>query len=95
MTLFLAWSPGFDDAVVEDLVGEVTGPWREVRPAGELALLVDSDATLSQVYHALKWAMPGSPALLVTACESTPKAKGLPPGTVSWMRSRTDPRSGQ
>lgn len=91
MTLYLAWSPGFGDDAVDDLVGEVTGPWREVRRAGETALLVDSDATLSQVYHALKWAMPGSPALLVAPCAGTPKAKGLPPGTVSWMRARSDP----
>lgn len=85
MALFLAWSSA---AFPDEVVGGSAGPWREVRRVEDRVVLVDSDDTLSRVYHELKWSLPGSPALLVTPCDGVPKAKGLPPGTHSWMRQR-------
>lgn len=88
MTGFLAWSTSrFDDEVV----GASAGPWHEVRRVDDHVLLVDSSDSLSQVYHHLKWSFPeGVPTLLVTACDHA-KAKGLPPGTWSWVRTRLAP----
>ena len=85
VTVYLAWSPEPFDP---DLTGAVDGPWREVLRADDHLLLVDSDDTLSRVYHHLKWSFQGSPALLVTACAGPPKLKGLPAGTTSWVRAR-------
>lgn len=84
MTVFLAWSTTrFGDEVV----GETAGPWREVRRVDDHVLLVDNGDTLSQVYHHLKWSFDEVPVLLVTACDDV-KAKGLPPGTQTWVRAR-------
>lgn len=85
MTVFLAWSP---EPFPPELDGASDGPWREVRRVAEQVVLVDSEDTLSRVYHELKWSLPGSPALLVTACAGAPKNKGLPPGTTTWLRAR-------
>lgn len=85
-TVYVAWtSDRFDD----DLVGESTGPWRELRRVADAVVLVESTESLSRVYHELKWTLPHSASLLVTPAGSTPKARGLPAGTVSWLRSRT------
>ena len=84
MTVFLAWSASrFGDEVV----GVTAGPWREVWRVEDHVLLVDSDDSLSQVYHHLKWSFEDVPVLLVTACDAV-KAKGLPPGTQTWVEAR-------
>ncbi|CAN5212315.1 hypothetical protein BH09ACT12_BH09ACT12_00900 [soil metagenome] len=89
MTVFLAWSAsGFPDEVV----GTVVGPWREVRRAAHDLVLVDSDDTLSRVYHELKWALNDGAALLVAPLGDVPKLRGLPPGTQTWLRTHADPR---
>lgn len=85
MTVFVAWSPaGFDD----ELVGEATGPWHEVRRVADEVLLVDADETLSKVYHHLKWSLPEDAPLLVVPSDGPGKNRGLPPGTTSWLRAR-------
>jgi hypothetical protein len=81
MTVFLAWIPA-------DLPTETPGPWREIRPAAPGLFLVDSDDTLSRVYHELKWSLPDRTALAVVPLAALPKAKGLLPGTQSWLRAR-------
>ena len=92
VTVYLAWSPEpFDPG----LSGVVDGPWREVLRAEDHLLLVDSDDTLSRVYHHLKWSFEGSPPLLVSACDGAPKLKGLPAGTTSWVRARTGAAHGR
>jgi len=52
-------------------------------------LLVDSDDSLSRVYHELKWSLPEGTSLLVAPVAGTPKLKGLAPGTQTWLRERT------
>lgn len=86
VTLFLAWSTS---SFPDEVVGEVPGPWREVRRVDDHLLLVDSTDSLSQVYHHLKWSFEDVPVLLVAPCDDV-KAKGLPPGTQTWVRARLD-----
>ena len=49
---------------------------------------MDSNDTLSRVYHGLKWSLPDGVALAVVTVADLPKAKGLAPGTNSWLRAR-------
>ena len=81
MTVFMAWTPA-------ELTGDVSGPWREIRVAGPGVAFLDSDDTLSRVYHELKWSLPEGSSLLVVPLQEAPKAKGLAPGTQSWLRDR-------
>ena len=85
MTVYAAWTSADLHAV--DLRGSV-GPWREVRVAAGQLAFVDSDDTLSAVYHALKWELPDGVALTVAPVADLPKAKGLAAGTNSWLRAR-------
>ena len=85
MTVYLAWSPEPFDP---DLSGTVHGPWHEVLRADDHLLLVDSDDTLSRVYHELKWSLVDDAALVVTPVLARPKLKGLAPGTTTWLRDR-------
>ena len=81
MTVFLAWASA-------PIPGDLAGPWEELRVASEDLVLVESADTLSRVYHELKWALPEGTALVVTPVTVLPKLKGLPAGTVSWLRDR-------
>jgi hypothetical protein len=83
MSVFLAW--------VSDEPDQPIGPWSDVRPIAPGLLLLESDESLSAVYHALKWALPETAALIVTPVEQTPKSRGMAPGTTAWLRSRTRP----
>jgi hypothetical protein len=82
MTVFLAWTQA-------ELPPETPGPWREIRPAAPGLFFVDSEDTLSRVYHEVKWSLPDGTALAVVPLEVPPKAKGLLPGTQTWLRERT------
>lgn len=77
----MAWSSN-------DVPDDEPGPWREVRPAAPGLVFVDSDDTLSQVYHELKWSLPDDSALVVAPLAAAPKLKYLRPGTQSWLRAR-------
>lgn len=81
MTVFLAWASA-------PIPGDLVGPWEEIRVAADGLALVSSADTLSRVYHELKWALPEDTALIVSPLASRPKLKGLPPGTLSWLRDR-------
>jgi hypothetical protein len=85
MTVFMAWTS-------ETVPADVLGPWREVRVAAPGLVLIDSDETLSRVYHELKWSLPQDASLLVAPVAGTPKLNGVAPGTLSWLRSRTGGR---
>ena len=88
MTVYVAWtSADLHDLEPSDLMG----PWREVVIAADGLAFVDSDEKLSPVFHALKWSLPPGVALTVAPVEDLPKAKGLAPGTNSWLRRRFRP----
>ena len=79
----MAWTDA--DLAAADLLG----PWRDVVVAAPGLAFVDSDETLSRVYHELKWSLPDGAALAVAPVAGRPKAKGLPAGTNTWLRQRT------
>jgi hypothetical protein len=86
MTLYVAWTSA--DLHELDPSRDLAGPWREVVVAAGGLAFVDSDDTLSRVFHALKWSLPDGVALAVAPVCDQPKAKGLAPGTNSWLRAR-------
>ena len=81
MTVFMAWTE-------TDVPADLIGPWSEVRVGAPGVAFLDSDDTLSRVYHELKWSLPEGSALLVVPLAQTPQAKGLAAGTQSWLRGR-------
>ena len=85
MAVCVVWlgDPGAVDAVVG-----TPGPWREVLEAGPGLLLVETEETVSRVYHEIKRLLPADSALVVAPVERRPKARGLTEGTVSWLRDR-------
>ena len=82
MTVYVAWTPDLPEA-------NLRGPWSELRIAAPDVLLVESDDTLSRVFHELKWALAEEAPLFVAPVAATPKLRGLEPGTLSWLRART------
>ncbi|MEP9364352.1 hypothetical protein ABLE68_15400 [Nocardioides sp. CN2-186] len=86
MTVYAAWTSA--DLLELDVARDLAGPWREVVVAAGGLAFVDSDHTLSQVYHALKWSLADGVSLAVIPVGDLPKAKGLAAGTNSWLRSR-------
>ena len=76
---YLAWS----DQDPAGGLGE--GPWVEAFRLGPGLFLVSSDHTRSQVYHAVKGALPAGSALLVAGLDGDPKFKGLAPGAAAWL----------
>lgn len=86
VTIYVAWTSA--DLHELDPSTDLAGPWREVRVAATGLAFVDSDETLSPVYHALKWSLPRGVALAVAPLEDLPKARGLALGTNSWLRAR-------
>lgn len=85
MSVCLVW---VGDAEAAAAVVGAAGPWREVREAAPGLLLVESDDSLSQVYHHVKWLLPEDCPLLGAVLQDRPKARGVAAGTVSWLRSR-------
>lgn len=81
VTVYLAWTERAADPDLE-------GPWTELRPAAPGVLLIESDHSLSEVYHHLKWSLPEDVALLVAPTAARPKAKGLAPGSNGWLAER-------
>ena len=83
MTVYVAWTSTPPEQ-------NLPGPWTEIREAAPGLLLVESDDTLSRVFHELKWALPDEDApLFVAPLAATPKLRGLSPGTLTWLRERT------
>jgi hypothetical protein len=81
VSVFLAWTA----EPPEDL----DGPWHEARRIAPGLLLLESDETLSVVFHALKWSLPDDAALIVSPVEHTPKSRGMAAGSTAWLRERT------
>jgi len=80
--LYVAWEE--TGAVAAD----VEGPWEDVVLLRPGLLLLDSAASRSVVYHALKHHLPEGTALLVAPLSAPPKMKGMAPGTTTWLRGR-------
>ncbi|QYG91092.1 hypothetical protein HC251_00675 [Iamia sp. SCSIO 61187] len=80
--LYLAWEE------TGELDGPVEGPWEEVVRLRPGLLLLDSPATRSVVYHAVKHQLPEGTALLVAPLADAPKMKGMAEGTAAWLRDR-------
>jgi hypothetical protein len=82
MTVYVAWTP-------QPPQENLPGPWTEIRVAAPGLLLVESEDTLSRVFHELKWALSQDAPLFVAPVAATPKLRDLAPGTLSWLRERT------
>jgi hypothetical protein len=83
MTVFVAWTSELPEQ-------DLPGPWAEIHVAAPGLLLVDSEDTLSRVFHELKWSLSSDDApLFVAPLAATPKLRGLSAGTLSWLRERT------
>ncbi|GGL27009.1 hypothetical protein H9L10_03950 [Phycicoccus endophyticus] len=81
MAVYVAWTGA---PVPADLVG----PWEELRVLSDDLSLLASEEALSRVYHELKWSLPPDTALFVAPLGDVPKLKGMPPGTLGWLRRR-------
>jgi hypothetical protein len=81
MTVYLAYTDADFDVATP-------GPWSAVHRAGPGLTLLESEETLSRVYHELKWSLPGGAALFVAALVELPKLSRCAPGTTSWLRDR-------
>ena len=64
------------------------GPWSDLVVLHPGLLLIDSDATRSEVYHALKHHLPPETPLLVAPLADDPKFSRMTPGTTAWLRDR-------
>jgi hypothetical protein len=82
VTVYVAWLSELPEA-------DLPGPWVELRVAAPGLVLVESDDTLSRVFHDLKWALSEGAQLFVAPVAATPKLRGLEAGTLSWLRERT------
>jgi hypothetical protein len=82
VTVYVGWVSELPEA-------GLPGPWVELRVAAPGLLLIESDDTLSRVFHELKWALPEDARLFVAPLAATPKLRGLEAGTLSWLRERT------
>ena len=85
MAVCLVW---LGDPANVDVVLASPGPWVEIVAAGSGLLLVETDETVSRVYHELKWLLPRDSARLVAPLLARPKARGVTGGTVTWLRDR-------
>ena len=85
MRVCLVWLGDPDQAVT---VIRSVGPWREVFEAGPGLLVIETDQTVSRVFHEIKWLLPADCSLLVAPVDRRPKARGVFAGTVSWLRAR-------
>lgn len=86
MTVYLAWTPELTEPAQ---LAELAGPWSELRLAAPGLLLVDSEDTLSRVFHELKWSLTEDAQLFVAPLAATPKLRYVEPGTLTWLRERT------
>jgi hypothetical protein len=80
--LYVAWEE------TGEVVADVAGPWTDAVLLRPGLLLLDSAASRSAVYHALKDHLPEGTALLVAPLSAPPKMKGMADGTTTWLRGR-------
>lgn len=80
--LYVAWEE------TGEVAADVEGPWEDVVLLRPGLLLLDSAASRSVVYHALKQHLPEGTALLVAPLSAPPKMKGMADGSTTWLRRR-------
>jgi hypothetical protein len=80
--LFVAWHGS------EPIGDGAEGPWSDLVQLHPGLLLIDSDATRSAVYHAVKHHLPPETPLLVAPLADDPKFSRMAPGTTAWLRDR-------
>ena len=71
-----------------EVSAEAEGPWIELVVLRPGLLLIDSEATRSEVYHGLKGHLPPETPLLVAPVDGTPKFSQMAAGTTAWLRGR-------
>ena len=82
-----------DCSAAEDplpLLSPEMGRFADLRPVAGGGVLVESDDTLSRVYHELKWSLPDGSSLLVVEVAAN-KMKGQRAGVPTWVRGRLGP----
>ena len=67
------------------------GPWDEIVVLRPGLVLIDSEATRSEVYHALKHLGPAGGPVLVAPLAVDPKMSRMAAGTTAWLRDRQSP----
>ncbi len=82
MALFLVWHDE-DSAIAPDLLLALDR--FELRRG---LILVDSELSLSRLYHRIKWALPPGSPLLVAPLADAPKFKAIEEGALKWIRRR-------
>ena len=80
--LYVAWEE------TGEVAADVEGPWEDIVLLRPGLLLLDSAASRSAVYHAIKHHLPEGTALLVAPLSSPPKMKGMSPGSTTWLLGR-------
>jgi hypothetical protein len=81
VAVFLAWT----DSVVDVTM---PGPWVSMHRVADDVVLIETSASLSRVYHELKWSLPAGGALLVAPLTTRPKLARVATGTLTWIRTR-------
>ncbi len=80
--LYLGWE---DTGEVD---ADAPGPWEQLVVLRPGLLLLDADASRSEVYHALKHLLPAGTPVLVAPLADAPKMSRMAEGTTAWLRSR-------
>jgi hypothetical protein len=80
--LFLVWH---EEETAVELTTRRALEYFELRPG---LLLVDSEMTLSWLYHRLKWALAPGTGLVVAPLDSAPKSRRIAKGAAKWLRER-------
>jgi hypothetical protein len=79
--LYIVWVGADEPLELDEL-----GPRFELAPQLHL---IESELTQSRLYHLVKWALPPDTELLVAIVDGRPKFKGMAPGALAWLRSRS------
>jgi hypothetical protein len=80
--LYLGWE---DTGEVD---ADAPGPWTELVVLRPGLVLMDADASRSEVYHALKHLLPEGTPVLVAPLADAPKMSRMAEGTTAWVSDR-------
>lgn len=83
--LYVAW----DESATVDASTE--GPWADLVVLRPGLLVVDTEASRSELYHGLKGLLPPGTPLMVAPLADEPKLSRLAEGSTTWIRARRRP----